>query len=100
VLGFVKAAAAGANAANSAEPACQTPACNIVCRWLVLLLLAAAALFAQAGDHDAATSDTRTLSRAAISAYHSEGMKMVGVLKRSNFKPSMPVVAEDALQNM
>lgn len=66
----------------------------------LLLVLAGAALFAQAGDHDAATSGDPALSRAAITAYHSEGMKMVGVLKRGSFKPSMPVVAEDALHSM
>jgi hypothetical protein len=69
-------------------------------RWCSFWCCAAAALFAQAGDHDAATSGDPTLSHAAITAYHSEGMKMVGVLKRGSFKPSMPVVAEDALQSM
>jgi hypothetical protein len=58
-------------------------------------------LFVAAVDGDvAATSAARILPAAAISAYHSEGMRMVGMLKRSSFQTGMPVLTEDALALM
>ncbi len=58
-----------------------------------------AALFVAAVDGDvAATSAARVLPAAAISAYHSEGMRMVGMLKRSSFQASMPVLSQDDLE--
>jgi hypothetical protein len=61
-----------------------------------------AALFAQAVEGDtAATSGAGLLLPAAsISAYQAEGLRMVGMLKRSSFQPSMPVVSQEEVESM
>lgn len=43
----------------------------------------------------AVTSEAAVLSQAAITAYQAEGMRMVGMLKRSYFDPAMPLLSED-----
>jgi hypothetical protein len=59
------------------------------------------ALFAQAEDGDsAATSGASALPAAAISAYQSEGMRMIGLLRRSAFQPIMPALSEDMIARM
>lgn len=51
------------------------------------------------GD-EAATSTSRVLPAAAISAYADEGMRMVGMLKLDSFQTGMPVLSQDLLEAM
>lgn len=44
------------------------------------------------GQDAAATSAASILPAASITAHHSEGLRMVGVMRRSQFQPNMPLL--------